>query len=393
MNIMLGYDGRFLLSNIDFNKDVMKLIEVEEGSLITDENPLNYSINRDIKGLAEIVPGPSVLDYVKYGRNNIKIPINILTTLIALIGVKCKVIFKHSDMKVKMNGELQETHYFKEYENLSANKTIVKNLDEIKIDDGSIRMEYNINGSEFYYELVKLTKNGPKLNEFYIEISKEDFEKVKDRICYETIDNFYENLRLRLSTYKDGQDLLEFPILMKDYFIPICSSVFEKMIQLNTDLVAKEILNGNVWKDKFNYDKWRNENNDEKVTVGINIGGSQLKVKMPLFNILFLKNIEFQEFQEFISLSSVGLQYSLDDKISERPDEFKKAYASNLKRETQLGQDEIIKSIKNVKLEILKWKLYYFMIVQEYVTALSNGFELWIPVSNNAYLVKCEVIE
>lgn len=393
MNVMLGHDSKFLLSNIDLDKDILKLVTVEEGSIIEEEKPLNYVINKNIGGLAEIMPGPSVLDYVKNDRNSVKIPVNILTSLITLLNVECKVIFKHSDMKMRMSEEFHETHYFRERESLSVNKTIVKNLSEIKIDDGSIKMEYNIDGFNFYYELVKLTKSGPKINEFYIEISEEDFEKVKDRICYETVDNVYDKLRIRLSTYKDGQDLLEFPMVMKDYFIPICSSVFEKLIQLNTDLVAKEILNSNVWKNKVNYDEWKNKQDNKEVSVGIDIEGDKIKIKMPSFKVLFLEDTKFQEFQEFISLSSAGLQYSLDDEIAERPSEFKKAYVSNLKNETQLSQDEIIENIENVKLEVLKWKLYYLMVVQAYVTALNTGFKLWVPVYDNAYLVKCEVVE
>lgn len=393
MNVMLGHDSKFLLSNIDLNKDMLKLVTVEEGSIIEEEKPLNYVINKDIEGLVEIIPGPSVLDYVKNDRNSVKIPVNILTSLITLLNVECKIIFKHSDIKMRMSEEFHETHYFRERESLSVNKTIVKNLSEIKIDDGSIKMEYNIDGFNFYYELVKLTKSGPKINEFYVEVSEEDFEKVKDRICYETVDNVYDKLRIRLSTYRDGQDLLEFPMVMKDYFIPICSSVFEKLIQLNTDLMAKEILNSNVWKNKVSYDEWKNKQDNKEVSVGIDIEGAKIKVKMPLFKVLFLKDTEFQEFQEFISLSSAGLQYSLDDKIAERPSEFKKAYVSNLKNETQLSQDEIIENIESVKLEVLKWKLYYLMVVQAYVTTLNTGFKLWVPVSDNAYLVKCEVIE
>ena len=114
MNVMLGHDSKFLLSNIDLDKDILKLVTVEEGSIIEEEKPLNYVINKNIGGLAEIMPGPSVLDYVKNDRNSVKIPVNILTSLITLLNVECKVIFKHSDMKMRMSEDLHETHYFRE---------------------------------------------------------------------------------------------------------------------------------------------------------------------------------------------------------------------------------------------------------------------------------------
>lgn len=401
MNVMLGHDDNFLLSDIDMNKDVLKLVTVEEGSIIEEVNPLNYVINKDTKGLVELTPGPSVLDYVKSDRNSVKIPVNVITSLIALLSVECKVIFKHSDIKMRMSEDLHETHYFREHETVNVNKTIVKNLSEIKIHEGSIKMEYTIDGFKFYYELVKLTKSGPKVNEFYIELGGEDFEKVKDRICYETADNVADGIRIRLATYRDGQDLLEFPMIMKDYFIPICSSVFEKLIQLNTDLTAKEIVSNDAWRNKLSYDKWKNKQDDEEAAIGISIEGERLKVKMPLFKVLSLKDVEFQEFSEFLSLSSLsssGVKYSSEDKIAVRPDEFKAFYAVssnnntqlNLNNDTQLSLDKIIESIK---LEILKWKMYYLMIVQAYTTALNAGFKLWVPVSDNAYLVNCEVVE
>lgn len=304
---------------------------------------------------------------------NLDFEFNVIDALTILSQSYGFVVFNHNSKKIVNNAGYESTSYFQKTEPVFLNMTIAKPLDQLKVVNNSIIVDYEVDDVPYFFELLSIGENSIKLSDFDIVTNEEVFSKLKDKINLEDI---RETNKDKVTFKLNSERLGKVSYSISEFFTPLAAAL------LNRRRLIKGI------KESFNLFGYQNEIDtllsqyDSIEKLGIKSDCSDRwntsSISKSMFNLKVLDTDRnrIREFLAMLELSPYDEFFELDKNSNGSDKELVKlCYKMYKKNNSNLD------SLNSLDKELLLIDLYLMKLVSERVKLDDSPEVIWIPTN------------
>lgn len=312
--------------------------------------------------------------------NGIDLARNAIDTFMVLSETSGYIVFNHNSKKIASKSVSARTTYFADKEPVFLNKTIAKPLSSLIVRNNKIMVDYDIEDMHCFFEILNVGSEGITLSDFTISLPAEEFEKIKDKIICDNIQEANDSVQFKVLSTSLGKVNYEF----SDYFVPISSVLCNRKRVLGGILESLKLI-----RNSKNVDNFFKTESFNRVGINNEVNGTfwtSLNESNSIFNIKYINEHkgEVREFLAMLEREPYDDFFDLDSVNNERDKLIaKNTYKLYSKSEKSELDEKIHKELLRVEFAILK-------VITEMIKIDKTSESLWIPTSYGQEIILLE---
>lgn len=312
--------------------------------------------------------------------NGIDLARNTIDTFMVLSETSGYIVFNHNSKKIASKSVSARTTYFADKEPVFLNKTIARPLSSLIVRNNKIMVDYDIEDMNCFFEILNVGSEGITLSDFTISLPAEEFEKIKDKIICDNVQEANDSVQFKVLSTSLGKVNYEF----SDYFVPISSVLCNRKRVLGGILESLKLI-----RNSKNVDNFFKTESFNRVGINNEVNGTfwtSLNESNSIFNIKYINEHkgEVREFLAMLEREPYDDFFDLDSVNNERDKLIaKNTYKLYSKSEKSELDEKIRKELLRVEFAILK-------VITEMIKIDKTSESLWIPTSYGQEIILLE---